>query len=59
MNKFKAWTIRYEEKDGSDYYYAKVVAKSIVAAMDWCVNTIGIELEQINYVSSEEVAVAD
>lgn len=59
MNKFRAWTIRYEEKDGSDFHYAKVVAKSLASVMYWCTNKLGIDYEQVTSATSEEIAIAD
>lgn len=56
---FKSWTIRYSEKEGNDFHYEKVVARTISAAIAWVTSNCDIEVDQIDYVSSENINIAE
>lgn len=55
---YKNWTIKFVNGDG-DYNYAKIIAKTLTAALKYSEEKGYGTLDQVDYVSSEAVDIAE
>lgn len=54
---FKNWSVKIEKDD--DVRYAHVVARTATAALNWVCKTFDCGLDDITWLSSDEIAVAE
>jgi len=54
---YKKWTIKFEKDDTSEYVY--VVAKTFTRALSYASEKYSHEADEVVYVSSEEVDIAE
>lgn len=55
---FKQWTMKIE-KAGEDGRYAKVVARTTTAALNWVCQNCACELDDIVWMTNEPIDVAE
>jgi len=55
---YKNWTIKFVKGDG-DYSYAKIIAKTLMAALKYAEEKGYGTLDQVEYVNSESVDIAE
>lgn len=55
---FKNWSAKIE-KDGEEVRYAHVIARTTNAALNWVCKNFECELDDITWLSSEQIDVAE
>lgn len=55
---FKNWSAKIE-KDGEEARYARVVARTATAALNWICKNCECELDDITWLSSDPIDVAE